>query len=243
MASDVATRLLTAAAKLRARTATLAFGAPVAHVYRPLEYAWPVVKGYIETYGATTKEAVFVGMNPGPFGMAQTGVPFGEVAAVRDWMKLDGEIASPADTHPKRPVLGFACTRSEVSGKRLWGAFSQRFPNPGDFFARAFVVNYCPLLFLDGGGANLTPDKIRGAERAALEDACDEHLRITIDALAPRHAIGVGQYATQRLARVVGDRVRVATMPHPSPASPQANRGWDKLARAALSDAGLDGLL
>jgi single-strand selective monofunctional uracil DNA glycosylase len=182
-------------------------------------------------------------MNPGPFGMAQTGVPFGEIAAVRDWMKLRGKIAAPADTHPKRPVLGFDCPRSEVSGKRLWGAFSRRFPKASDFFARAFVLNYCPILFLDAGGANLTPDKIRGARRAELEAICDEHLRAAIDALGPTHAIGVGKYATDRLARVVGDRVRIGTMPHPSPASPQANTGWDGLARAALAKAGLRGML
>jgi single-strand selective monofunctional uracil DNA glycosylase len=243
MASDVAERLLKAAARLREETAKLTFEPPIAHVYRPLEYAWPVVRRYIETYGASTKEAVLVGMNPGPFGMAQTGVPFGEVAAVRDWMRLDGAIASPDATHPKRPVQGFACTRSEVSGRRLWGAFAQRYPDARAFFARAFVINYCPLLFLDAGGANLTPDKIRGPVRAALEAACDAHLRASIEALAPKHAIGVGQYATQRLARVVGDRVHVATMPHPSPASPQANRGWDALARTALAGAGLRDLL
>ena len=35
------------------------------------------------------KRVVFLGMNPGPFGMAQVGVPFGEVAAVRDWLRID----------------------------------------------------------------------------------------------------------------------------------------------------------
>ena len=35
------------------------------------------------------KEAVFLGMNPGLWGMAQTGVPFGTVSLVRDWMGIE----------------------------------------------------------------------------------------------------------------------------------------------------------
>ena len=31
-------------------------------------------------------------MNPGPFGMVQTGVPFGEVEAVRSWLQRAGEV-------------------------------------------------------------------------------------------------------------------------------------------------------
>jgi single-strand selective monofunctional uracil DNA glycosylase len=239
-------RLTDAAQALAKRAAKLSFGAPVAYVYNPLEYAWPVARAYLETFGAEPKDIVFVGMNPGPFGMAQTGVPFGEIAAVRDWMRLEGAVKAPPRTHPKRPVLGFSCTRSEVSGKRLWGAFSARFPRARDFFERAFVLNYCPLMFVDEGGANVTPDKLRATERAALEEICDEHLRVALETLRPRHAVGVGQYAAARLARVFEGDARapkVSSIPHPSPASPAANRGWDGLARAALREAGIDGVL
>lgn len=238
-------QLIDAARALAKRASKLSFGAPVAYVYNPLEYAWPVARAYLETFGGE-KEIVFVGMNPGPFGMAQTGVPFGEIAAVRDWMQLEGAVKAPPRTHPKRPVLGFSCTRSEVSGKRLWGAFSARFPRAQDFFERAFVLNYCPLMFVDQGGANVTPDKLRASERAALEEVCDEHLRVALEALRPDYVVGVGQYAAARLTRVLdGDESapKISSIPHPSPASPAANRGWDGLARAALREAGIDGLL
>lgn len=228
------------------------FGSPVAYVYRPLDYAWPVARTYLTRFGAGSKEAVLVGMNPGPFGMAQTGVPFGEVAMVRDWMGLAGDIAAPKKSHPKRPVLGWRCPRSEVSGKRLWGAVAALHPEPESFFARAFVMNYCPLMFVGETGANITPDKLVRTERSALEAACDAHLASALSTLGPRYAIGVGQYAMNRIARVVESGAvragpnglpRVLCIPHPSPASPAANRGWNVLAQAALHDAGVRGLL
>ena len=178
-------------------------------------------------------------MNPGPFGMAQTGVPFGEVRLVRDWMRLEGRVSRPEREHPKRPVLGLECERSEVSGARLWGAFSDRFADPAEFFRRAFVLNYCPLLFVAESGANITPDKLRAGERAPLEEACDTHLAEALALLEPRIAVGVGQYATKKLASLGLPGLRVTTIPHPSPASPAANRGWSELARKALVAAGI----
>lgn len=235
--------LVSAAQRLRRRTSGLRFGSPVSYVYAPLDYAWPIARAYLETYGQGKKEVVFVGMNPGPFGMAQTGVPFGEVGLVRDWMGLEGKVTRPKREHPKRPVLGLECPRSEVSGARLWGAFARRFVDPIDFFRRAFVLNYCPLLFVAESGANITPDKLRAGERAALEAACDAHLIEALSQLAPRTAVGVGQYATRKLQALGISGLRVASIPHPSPASPAANRGWGELAEKALVAAGIDGLI
>jgi single-strand selective monofunctional uracil DNA glycosylase len=235
--------LIAAAERLHRRTSELRFKAPVSYVYTPLGYAWPIARAYLERYGGGPKEVVFVGMNPGPFGMAQTGVPFGEIRMVRDWMGLEGKVAPPAREHPKRPVLGLDCPRSEVSGARLWGAFARRFADPADFFRRAFVLNYCPLLFVAESGANITPDKLRADERVRLEAACDEHLAEALRHLAPRIAVGVGQYATKKLESLEIPNLVVASIPHPSPASPAANRGWDELARKALRAAGIDDLI
>src|SRR4051812_2728924 len=190
--------------ELRAKAGRMRFGEPVAYVYNPLDYAWPVARAYFERYGKAPKEVLFLGMNPGPFGMGQTGVPFGEVAAVRDFLGLEGEITSPRRTHAKRPIQGFDCTRSEVSGRRLWGAIAQRHPNAKSFFERAFVLNYCPLLFLGETGANITPDKLTKADRAKVEVICDDALREAVRILAPRHLVGVGHYAAKRLTLVTG---------------------------------------
>jgi single-strand selective monofunctional uracil DNA glycosylase len=170
---------------------------------------------------------VLLGMNPGPFGMAQTGVPFGEVALVRDWLGIEAPVARPKREHPKRPVAGFACTRSEVSGQRLWGWARERFGSPERFFERFFVANYCPLAFMEESGRNITPDKLARAEREALFAVCDRALVRTVEALRPRVVVGIGNFAAQRAAAALQrSGVAVGSAPHPSPASPAANRGW-----------------
>lgn len=241
MAARTETGLIDVMTRLKAQTKRLSFGPPVAYVYHPLEYAWPVARAYFERYGTPPKEVLFLGMNPGPFGMAQTGVPFGEVASVKGFLGLSGEITAPKSMHEKRPVEGWDCRRSEVSGQRLWGAFAKKHGQAERFFERAFVLNYCPLLFLGETGANLALDKIDKHERKGLEAICDESLAECIDILKPKHLVGVGTYAAKRLALVSGREV--VMMPHPSPASPLANRGWDAAARQALTAAGLDGLI
>src|SRR5262249_228666 len=144
---SISAQLIRAAQKLSAEVDHLTFAAPVAYVYNPLNYAWKAHELYLRQYGNTRKRVVFLGMNPGPFGMGQTGVPFGEVRAVRDWMKIEAPIAKPPREHPKHPVHGFACKRSEVSGRRLWGLFAEEFGPAEIFFAEYFVMNYCPLAF------------------------------------------------------------------------------------------------
>jgi single-strand selective monofunctional uracil DNA glycosylase len=233
--------LVAAAARLREQVAGLAFAAPVECVYNPLDYAWEAHREYLERYGGGRKRVVFLGMNPGPWGMAQTGVPFGEVAAVRDWMGINTTVAKPDPEHPKRPVQGFACRRSEVSGRRLWGLFAARFPNAAAFFRDHFVLNYCPLVWMEAGGRNRTPDKLPPAERAAVEQPCMEHLRAALAALAPDAVVGIGGYAEGKLQEAGGAAPpwQIARIPHPSPANPAANRDWPGAAAAALAAAGL----
>ncbi len=219
------------------------FGAPVTHVYRPLEYAWEPHRAYLQKFAAAPKRALFVGMNPGPWGMAQTGIPFGEVAAVRGWMKISGAISPPPGTHPKRPVLGFDCPRSEASGRRLWGLFAARYPRAEDFFAAHFVLNYCPLLFLAADNnrcANITPDKLPAAEKAPLFAACDDFLRAAAESLSPEFLIGVGGFAEERLRFVFGKSgTAIGKILHPSPASPAANKGFAAAAEKQLHALGV----
>jgi len=218
----------------------LRFGAPVTHVYNPLVHGRRAWDRYCALYGGGAKQVVLVGMNPGPWGMVQTGVPFGEVGMVRDWLGIDEPVDAPAEQHPKRPVLGFACTRREVSGSRLWGWARARCSEPRRFFARYFVLNYCPLAFLEAGGKNRTPDKLLAAERAGLVGACDHALRRSIEALGPQHVVGVGAYAFGVARRALsGLDVQLSRVLHPSPASPLANRGWAEQAERQLVEAGV----
>lgn len=239
MTTTTAESLITAARALSDTLDAMHFAAPVSHVYNPLGYAWPIHEDYLRRYAAGRKRIVFLGMNPGPFGMAQTGVPFGEIDAVRDWLGLAGPVGKPALENPKRPVEGFGCARSEVSGRRLWGLFRERFGTAEAFFAEHFVANYCPLAFFDGG-RNVTPDKLPPTESQPLLAACDEHLRRMIDALAPDWVIGVGAWAESRAAAaLVGRELRIGRVLHPSPASPAANRGWSEAASRQLAALGI----
>jgi len=218
----------------------LCFALPVAHVYNPLVYARAPHVEYLRRYGSSPKETVFVGMNPGPWGMAQTGVPFGEIAMVRDWLGIDGLVDSPADEHPKKQVAGFACRRSEVSGRRLWGLIRSRFGTPERFFASFFVLNYCPLLFIDAEGRNITPDKLRPVESRLLNDVCDRALRRAVEHLRPSHVIGVGAFAADRVSQALaGLHVSVGRILHPSPANPAANKGWENIVLHQLEEQGV----
>jgi single-strand selective monofunctional uracil DNA glycosylase len=232
--------LVIAAHELRESLRGTVFSPPVTHTYQPLDYAWQTHCQYLQRYGTGKKRVLFLGMNPGPFGMTQTGVPFGEISFVRDWMKISGSVDQPSYPHPKRPIEGFACQKSEVSGRRLWGLFAHCYPQADDFFRDHFVANYCPLVWMSASGANITPDKLPASEMQAVEAACLIHLRRVIDALAPEYLIGVGAYAEQRMRLAMPHFPHIiGKILHPSPASPAANRDWSGTARQQLMALGV----
>ena len=207
-------------------------------VYNPLVYAWNLHRCFLERYCRQDASMLWLGMNPGPFGMAQDGVPFGEVTAVRAYLHIEGSVGQPPKMHPKRPVLGLACKRSEASGKRLWGYLASRWPDPMVMAAHVMVLNYCPLVFMDGGptGKNVTPDKLPTSCREALEAVCDRYLEDVLAWSKAPLVIGVGQYAARKLQRLVPRDKVVGTIIHPSPANPLANRGWAAQVDAALEE-------
>ncbi len=238
--SHVASKLVKISRQLSDDVSALSFGAPVEYVYNPLDYARAPHEKYLRTYGRTRKRVLLLGMNPGPFGMAQTGVPFGDIPMVRDWMGLSAPVQRPEREHPKRPILGFDCPRSEVSGTRLWSWARDRFGAADAFFEEFFVVNYCPLVFLEDTGRNRTPDKLPVAERDALTECCDRALVAVVKALEPEWVVGVGAFAQKRAEKALGDLdLSIGTMLHPSPASPKANRGWAPQAEQDLVSLGV----
>lgn len=217
----------------------LTFDEPTTHVYNPLVYARAPIARYVELFARAKPKALMLGMNPGPWGMAQTGIPFGEVNIVRDWMGIEEEVLQPPTIHPKRPITGFDCERSEVSGRRLYGWAEAHFGTAKSFFREAFIWNYCPLVFMEESGKNRTPDKLPAAEREPLFEACDESLRRVVELLQPEMIIGVGKFAEACAKRVLGDAgIPVGVVLHPSPASPIANRGWAEQAERQLAELG-----
>ena len=232
--------LVTISRRLSAQAEELRFPS-VPWVYNPLEYARIPHEAYLERWGgASPRDLLMLGMNPGPFGMAQTGVPFGDVAMVSHFLGVEGPVAKPAREHPRRPIAGFACTRSEVSGTRFWGWARDRFSTAERFFDRAFVANWCPLVFMDESGRNRTPDKLPVEERAPLFHICDDALARIVDVLEPRLVVGIGRFAERRARDALGDGIRIGSIPHPSPASPAANRGWAEAVDARLHELGFE---
>lgn len=227
-------------ASLRTACNKLRFADPVTHVYNPLDYARAMHEAFIDRFGGGRKRVLMLGMNPGPWGMAQTGIPFGEIAAVRDYLGLDAPIKKPKVEHPKRPIEGLDCERSEVSGRRLWELMAQRYPDPSGFFKDHMIVNYCPLVFMSETGKNITPDKLPIGERGPLEAACDKHLRGLVEVWDPEWVVGVGAFAEKCAQRALdGIDLKFGRILHPSPASPIANRGWAPQAEKQMIELGL----
>lgn len=242
--ADISEGLIRASRRLARDADSLRFGSPVRYVYNPLVYARQPHELYIARFASTRKRVVFLGMNPGPWGMAQTGVPFGAIPMVSDWLGIRGPVKVPAGGHPRVMVKGFECPRREVSGMRLWGFLRSEFGSAEAMARELFVSNYCPLLFLDEDGRNVTPDRIGRADQPDLLRACDRCLLEVIDALQPEWLVGVGLFAEGRLRAVVekaGLPAKVASIPHPSPANPRSQKNWAGQAAAALANAGVWG--
>jgi single-strand selective monofunctional uracil DNA glycosylase len=239
--STRARELILVSRQLSDAVSRLRFAGVVTHVYNPLEYAREPHERYLERYGASKKRLLFLGMNPGPFGMAQTGVPFGDVKMVRDFLRIEGRVGQPAREHPKRPVQGFACKRSEVSGTRVWGFVQERYGSPEAFFADAFVWNYCPLCFMEASGKNRTPDQLPMEERTPLYAACDKALRACAELLEVEWVIAIGGFAEKRASLACADiaDLNIGSVLHPSPANPRANLGWSREVASDLKRLGL----
>ena len=239
---ELANAMVERTLQLREQVESLRFSSDYI-IYNPLIYAWDIHEQYIRRYMSNPIEALFLGMNPGPFGMAQTGVPFGEISSVKNFLALQGEVGKPPYEHPARPVLGFEVQRSEVSGKRLWSLFSEHYTDSALCFSQITVANYCPLVFMDRGptGKNITPDKLPKTERMALETICDSYLKDVIGLLKPTYLIGVGKYAKEKFQKLVGllDTYTIDSIIHPSPGNPMANNGWNEKTKQKLMDIGL----
>ena len=237
---DTSEALIAAALRLRDAVDKLTFGPPITHVYDPLDYAWRAHELYLRRYANRRKRVLFLGLNPGPFGMAQTGVPFGQIAAVRNWLGITAKIDKPQHEHPKRQITGFDCKRSEVSGERLWGLFAKRFGTAEKFFADHFVANYCPLAFVEASGRNRTPDKLSPEKRDKLFAICDEHLREIVRILQPEWLIGIGDFAAKRAMLIFSNRaLRIGRILHPSPSCPESNVDWAGKATRQLQALGV----
>ncbi|XP_012233576.1 single-strand selective monofunctional uracil DNA glycosylase [Linepithema humile] len=241
VSTSISDKLLSIEQKLCAKLQNITFPSSVQYIYNPLEYAFETHAMYVRKYCTGVKKILFVGMNPGPWGMSQTGVPFGEISMVRDWLKISGPVGHPSKEHSDRKVMGFQCTRSEISGLRLWGLFKELCGSPENFFEHAYIHNYCPLAFMDVKARNITPAELKGEGQNILHEACDRSLIDIIQLLKAEIIIGIGNYAEKRIQLAVqtaGLSVEVMVLRHPSPRA-VGNNNWKEIAKQRLEELGL----
>ncbi|KAK2580204.1 hypothetical protein KPH14_012465 [Odynerus spinipes] len=232
----ISERLLLIEQELCQKLNSINFRSSIEYVYNPIIYAFEVHAMYVKNYCNGYKKILFLGMNPGPWGMSQTGVPFGEISMVRDWLKLSGFVGKPPREHPDRKVTGFDCTRSEVSGKRLWGLFREMCGTPQNFFKHCYVHNYCPIALMDRKGKNITPAELKGEEQKLLYELCDEALTSIIQLLNVEIVVGIGRFAEKRAQIAVRTaKLSVLWISHPSPRS-VGNQNWDEKTKKRLYD-------
>ena len=193
-------------------------------VYNPLMYAWDIHEEFIRISGGSGAKTILMGMNPGPHGMGQMGIPFAATSVVRDLLGISGI------SHSRRPVNGLVHPKEEVSGTRLWGLLQDRYGDAEQIFQNVFIVNHCPLMILQGPrGTNVTPNNVSGPVVRDLLERCDQHLMEVVIALGAEQVVGIGKYAEKRAKVALGEMgIRVRTCWHPSPASPLANRNGGK---------------
>ncbi|XP_014609875.1 PREDICTED: single-strand selective monofunctional uracil DNA glycosylase-like isoform X1 [Polistes canadensis] len=234
----ISERLLLIEQELCQQLKTIKFPSKVEYVYNPIIYAFEVHAKYVQTYCNESKKILFLGMNPGPWGMSQTGVPFGEISMVRDWLKIQGFIGKPSKEQPDRKVTGFDCKRSEISGKRLWGLFKDLCGTPQNFFKHSYVHNYCPIALMDRKGKNITPADLKKEEQKLIHELCDQALSKIIQLLDVKIVVGVGRFAEKRAQAVVSAdnlSAQVLWITHPSPRS-VGNQNWDEKTKQRLHD-------
>ena len=209
--------------------------------YNPLAYAWDAHEAYLRRMGDSGARTVILGMNPGPHGMGQMGIPFAATSVVRDLLGITGiPVNQPEAADPRRPVVGLEYPREEVSGTRLWGLLAEHYGDIEAISSNVFLVNYCPLMLFSGPrAANITPDKVGGSTAQTLLKRCDQHLREVVEVMEAERVIGVGKFAESRAGAALANySVEVLGCWHPSPASPLANRNggadWRANVRAVL---------
>jgi len=220
---------------------------PVRYISNPIDHAHQPHKMFLEKYLDGEKSVLFLGMNPGPWGMCQTGVPFGDIMSCESFLGIVAEVNKCVPgQHPKRPILGFSCKRKEVSGSRFWTFFKSICGRPENFFKSCFVLNYCPLAFMKDSGKNIGAAELSKELRDQVNQACDVALHRILGLLNVKLVVGVGKFAEGRAKSVIKEYdldISVGNLMHPSPINPAANKGWDKIAYTTLQDLGLLPLL
>lgn len=206
-------------------------------IYNPLEYCLDPFIQYLEK-GGEKRDIVFLGMNPGPFGMMQNGIPFGASNFVNNYLNIEKDFDKQKieKEHPKYKIIGKNIERQEISGTKLWGLIQSFYPDSNTFLENQIVLNYLQLAILDKEkGKNITPDKLNKDVRTKIENICDNQLREILDILESKVLIGVGKYSYDSLLRVKKNE-KVIKINHPSPLNARYFKTWTEDTKKLLID-------
>ncbi|XP_059470377.1 single-strand selective monofunctional uracil DNA glycosylase [Neocloeon triangulifer] len=245
---DTASQFFSVQLWLSGQLKLLKFSDPVFMVYDPVEYAGGIYFQYLQRFCRSPKHLLILGMNPGPWGMGQTGIPFGDVDTVKNYLGLAEFgflIRQPTQQHPSKIVTGLDCHRKEPSGTKLWGLV-KKLTNycPAEIaLANIIVHNFCPLIFLKESGCNLTPEELKASnKKEELFNLCSTALYHSLRVLQCSQILCIGKFAEKRADLMVKKfslNALVYSIPHPSPRNVSGRVNWEENAMASLSASGL----
>merc|ERR1711936_687488 len=73
----------------------------VKYILNPLDYALDPHINFLKKCLSGPRRVMFVGLNPGPWGMCQTGIPFGDVDQCKHFLNVTGHVLKPENTPSK----------------------------------------------------------------------------------------------------------------------------------------------
>ncbi|XP_073819638.1 uncharacterized protein isoform X2 [Musca autumnalis] len=191
------------------------------HTYNPVVHAAEIHCNYLQKYLDSPKRILFVGMNPGRYGALQTGIPFGNITTVKIGMGLKGRITPTPGQRGKIRIRGLEAPEVEhdSSSTRFWRLISELFDGAENYldllFEKCFVHNFCPLVFIDSDGLNVSLPYIEPNPRLFAE--CRKTLGKQITLLKPDLIICIGKFVRSMLSKTRQAKGReILMIEHPS---------------------------
>lgn len=193
----------------------------VRRILNPLVYAWHLHEEYMGKVPQGTK-ILFVGMNPSPSSL--TGIPFYEKDAMTNLF------GAPLLTQLLNEMPAkYRGNETSESGQRFWEFVFKKFGSYDKFFRYCFIINYCPLIFMNKDGGNVPLDGFNDASQSLLKNLMaisDSGLKDIIDHIKPTLIIGIGRYAFNRVRQANTSNIKCYQIRHPSPATGMTSDQW-----------------
>jgi single-strand selective monofunctional uracil DNA glycosylase len=209
-------------------------------IWNPGLYAASWHALFRKEYPASAGCILVFGLNPGPYGMAQTGIPFTDLKRLREHLprlakglerrgcSLAGVGLAPRSLRP------YLSRTFESSAVRVYRFLSRGWGSAEDGWRSVVVANPCSLLFMDAAGENRTPADLVGAvsrrtgslvAARRLRERCNALRRLAareaVRVLSPRGVVLLGKDAQRAMQTGIAPLL-----------GPDSILGWEHPARA-----------